>query len=144
MIDPYQLWESRAIGADCILLIVAALDDARLAGFADTAVGLGMDVLVEVHDGEELDRALDLDLPLIGVNNRNLKTFNTTLDTTLDLLSSIPGDRAVITESGIHTTQDVALMRQHGVNGFLVGEACMRVDDPGGKIHQLFFDAGAG
>lgn len=142
MIDPYQIWESRAIGADCILLIVAALDDARLDQFSGLAADLGMDVLIEVHDAAELDRALLLNLPLIGVNNRDLRTFHTTLDTTLGLLPSIPVDRSVITESGIHTRQDVALMRQHGVQGFLVGEACMRVEDPGEKIHELFFDEG--
>ena len=139
MIDPYQIWESRALGADCILLIVAALSDAQLSQLASLALELDMAVLVEVHDAEELDRSLILELPLIGINNRNLKTFDITLHTTLDLLSSIPDDRMVITESGIQTVDDVALMRRHKVNGFLVGEACMRVADPGQKIRELFF-----
>jgi len=139
MIDPYQIWESRAIGADCILLIVAALSDAQLSQLAGLAVELKMAVLVEVHDAAELERSLKLELPLVGINNRNLTTFDTTLHTTLDLLPSIPENRMVITESGIRTADDVALMRRHKVNGFLVGEACMRVADPGQKIRELFF-----
>lgn len=143
MIDPYQVWESRAIGADCILLIVAALDDSQLSGLFDLALDLTMDVLVEVHNAEELERALRLPLSSVGVNNRDLKTFHTTLDTTLALLPSIPDGLVVVTESGIHTVDDVALMRQHGVNGFLVGEVCMRADDPGQKLGELFFDVSA-
>jgi indole-3-glycerol phosphate synthase len=138
MIDPYQVEEARAMGADCILLIVAALDDGRLAELAALAGDLGMDVLVEVHDGEELDRALRLSLPLIGINNRNLRTFETTLQTTLDLLERIPDDRIVVTESGILAAADVQLMREHHVNAFLVGEAFMRADDPGAALRALF------
>lgn len=138
IIDPYQVYEARVIGADCILLIVAALDDATMRGLAQLARRLGMAVLVEVHDAEELERALSLDTPLIGINNRDLRTFNVTLQTTLDLLSGIPGDRIVITESGILASQDVALMRDHNVHAFLVGEAFMRADDPGEALASLF------
>ena len=138
IIDPYQVVETRAIGADCLLLIVAALDDAALRALARLAAELGLDVLVEVHDAPELDRALALDASLIGINNRNLRTFETRLDTTLDLLERIPPDRTVVTESGIHTPADVALMRQHGVHAFLVGEAFMRAADPGAKLAELF------
>lgn len=138
IIDPYQVYEARQIGADCILLIVAALDDARLQELARLAAELQMDVLVEVHDAEELERALALGLGLIGINNRNLRTFETRLDTTLDLLARIPAGRTVVTESGIHTPADVALMRGHGVHAFLVGEAFMRADDPGAKLAELF------
>ncbi|PRY61444.1 indole-3-glycerol phosphate synthase [Vreelandella songnenensis] len=135
----YQVSEARAIGADCILLIVAALDDAQLRDLHQQANQLGMDVLVEVHDANELSRALALDLKLVGINNRNLHTFETSLDTTLDLLSRIPENVTVITESGIHTPDDVQLMRDHRVNGFLVGEAFMRQADPGQALKQLFF-----
>lgn len=138
IIDPYQVYEARAIGADCILLIVAALDDATLAELARLAMDLGMDVLVEVHDAEELDRALASGAALIGVNNRNLRTFETRLETTLNLLPQIPADRTVVTESGIYTPADVALMRAHGVHAFLVGEAFMRAPDPGAKLAELF------
>ena len=138
MIDPYQVYEARAIDADCILLIVACLDDTQLHELASLAVKLGMDVLVEVHDAGELERALQIDLPLIGINNRNLRTFETRLDTTLSLLEKIPPDRIVVTESGIHTPEDVALMREHGVNAFLVGEAFMKADEPGEKLRELF------
>lgn len=137
-IDPYQVYEARAIGADCILLIVAALDQNPLQTLAKLAAELGMGVLVEVHDATELDRALALDVPLIGINNRNLRTFATRLDTTLNLLSRIPADRTIVTESGIHTPADVALLRQHGVHAFLVGEALMRADDPGARLAELF------
>ena len=140
IIDPYQVYEARAIGADCILLIVAALSDEQLAELAAIAAELEMDVLVEVHDGDELQRALKLDVPLIGINNRNLRTFEVSLDTTLDLLSQIPADRIVVTESAIHSRDDVALMRQHGVNVFLVGEAFMRAEDPGKQLHELFYE----
>jgi indole-3-glycerol phosphate synthase len=126
------------IGADCILLIVAALEDAPLRELAQLAVQLQMDVLVEVHDADELEQALALDLPLIGINNRNLRTFETRLDTTLELLARIPAGHAVVTESGIHTPSDVALMRGHGVHAFLVGEAFMRAADPGAKLAELF------
>ena len=138
IIDPYQVYEARAIGADCILLIVAALGDAQLNELANLALHLGMDVLVEVHDAEELARALLLNLPLIGINNRNLRTFETTLDTTLSLLSQIPENRIVVTESGIHTPADVARMRAHHVNAFLVGEAFMKAEEPGEKLRELF------
>ncbi|GGC80141.1 indole-3-glycerol phosphate synthase TrpC [Vreelandella lutescens] len=135
----YQVTEARAIGADCILLIVAALNDAQLRDLHQQANALGMDVLVEVHDADELERALALDIKLVGINNRNLHTFETSLHTTLDLLPRIPADVTVITESGIHTRDDVELMRDHEVNGFLVGEAFMREDDPGLALKRLFF-----
>lgn len=138
IIDPYQVYEARAIGADCILLIVAALGDAQLKELANLASHLCLDVLVEVHDAEELARALPLNLPLIGINNRNLRTFETTLETTLSLLPQIPEDRIVVTESGIHTPADVARMRAHQVNAFLVGEAFMKAEEPGEKLHELF------
>ena len=138
IIDPYQVYEARAIGADCILLIVAALGDAMLRDLAQLALHLGMDALVEVHDELELERALALGVPLIGINNRDLRNFETRLDTTLNLLGMIPEDRLVITESGIHTRRDVALMRRHGVHGFLVGEAFMRAPEPGEKLARLF------
>ncbi|MDG4554964.1 MAG: indole-3-glycerol phosphate synthase TrpC [Candidatus Competibacter sp.] len=138
IIDPYQVLEARLIGADCILLIVAALDDAALGQLARLAAELSLDVLVEVHDAGELERALATGAALIGINNRNLRTFETRLDTTLDLLSQIPRDRTVVTESGIHTPADVALMRENGVQAFLVGEAFMRAPDPGAKLAELF------
>jgi len=140
IVDPYQVVEARAIGADCILLIVAALDDDALAALHAQAQALGMDVLVEVHDRVELERALKLDLELIGINNRNLRTFDTSLDTTIELLSLVADGCLVVTESGIHTRDDVALMRDHDVHAFLVGEAFMRVPDPGQGLKQLFFD----
>ncbi|TVP49243.1 MAG: indole-3-glycerol phosphate synthase TrpC [Halomonas sp.] len=135
----YQVSEARAIGADCILLIVAALDDAQLRDLNQQAIQLGMDVLVEVHDADELARAFALDLKLVGINNRNLHTFETSLTTTLDLLPRIPDAVTVITESGIHTRDDVELMRDHNVNGFLVGEAFMRESDPGLALKNLFY-----
>ncbi len=138
IIDRYQVYEARLIGADCILLIVAALADATLRELAQLAAELGLDALVEVHDAAELERALRIDAPLIGVNNRNLRTFETRLETTLNLLAQLPQGRTVVTESGIHTPNDVALMRQHGVHAFLVGEAFMRAPDPGAKLAELF------
>jgi len=138
IIDPYQVYEARALGADCILLIVACLGDAQLNELTNLALHLEMDVLVEVHDGEELERALALNLPLVGINNRNLRSFETSLQTTLDLLAQIPENRIVVTESGIHTPEDVARMRQHNVNAFLVGEAFMRADEPGEQLRALF------
>ncbi|WP_136252964.1 indole-3-glycerol phosphate synthase TrpC [Onishia niordana] len=139
IIHGYQVVEARAIGADCILLIVAALDDVRLKALHDQAVALGMDVLVEVHDAQELQRALALDLALVGINNRDLHTFETRLDTTFELLERIPEGVTVITESGIHERADVAKMREQGVHGFLVGEAFMRVDDPGAALRAMFY-----
>jgi indole-3-glycerol phosphate synthase len=143
MIDPYQVYEARAIGADCILLIVAALSDEQMTLLEDTAEELGMAVLVESHDGEELQRALRLKTPLIGINNRDLRSFKTSLSTTLDLLAQIPAGRIVVTESGIHTPDDVTLMRDHQVGTFLVGEAFMRADDPGVKLAELFQKGGS-
>lgn len=139
IIDPYQVYEARAINADCILLIVAALDDAQMQSLMELAFELGMDVLMEVHDAAELDRALRVNAPLIGINNRNLRTFETKLATTLDLLKDIPADKLVVTESGIHTRTDVKLMRDHHVHAFLVGEAFMVADDPGTKLKELFY-----
>lgn len=140
MVDPYQIIESRALGADCVLLIVAALDDARLVELAATAAVFGLDVLVEVHDEAELERALTLlDTPLIGINNRNLHTFEVSLDTTLDLLPLIPQGRLVITESGILHRTDVELLEISDVHAFLVGEVFMRADDPGLELQRLFF-----
>ena len=138
IIDPYQVYEARAIDADCILLIVAALDDERLQQLLDLSHALNMDVLMEVHDPDELQRALATGARLIGINNRNLRTFETRLSTTIDMLDSIPDDRIVVTESGILTPDDVQLMRDHGVHAFLVGEAFMRADDPGEKLAELF------
>lgn len=139
LIDPYQVLEARAMGADCILLIVSALDDVLMAELAAEARRLKLDVLVEVHDGDELQRALCLDTPLIGINNRNLHTFEVTLETTLDLLPQVPGDRLLITESGLLSRADVDLMLTHEVYGFLVGEAFMRASDPGEELKRLFF-----
>jgi indole-3-glycerol phosphate synthase len=137
-IDEYQVAEARALGADCILLIVAALDDARLAALEACADELGMAVLAEVHEAGELERALKLATPLIGVNNRNLRTFEVALEATLDLLPRIPPDRLVVTESGILAPADVSLLRAHGVHTFLVGEAFMRAADPGAALAALF------
>jgi indole-3-glycerol phosphate synthase len=138
-VDSYQVVEARAIGADAILLIVAALEDSQMHELAQTAAEVGVDVLVEVHDRAELERALELSTPLIGNNNRDFHTFATRLETTLDLLSHIPADRLVVTESGIHTPEDVALMRAANVQSFLVGEAFMRAEEPGRKLRELFF-----
>lgn len=138
IIDPYQVYEARVIGADCILLIVAALADAMLAELLQLAKHLQMDCLVEVHDAAELERALQTPAPLIGINNRDLRSFETSLDVTLDMLGQIPDERLVVTESGIHTVDDVSLMRGHGVHTFLVGEAFMKAPDPGEKLAQLF------
>ena len=138
MIDPYQVYEARAMGADAILLIVAALDLAQMREMESLAFDLKMDVLVEVHDRQELDVALELSSPLIGINNRNLKTFEVSLDNTLGLLGALPKDRIVVTESGIFSPADVSLMRENGVNAFLVGEAFMRAEDPGLELSRLF------
>ena len=138
MIVPYQVYEARAMGADCILLIAAALSLPRMRELEAIAHDLGMAVLVEVHNGEELDLAMQLKTPLVGINNRNLRTFEVTLDTTLGLLERIPSDRIVVTESGIFTSKDVALMRSHDVHTFLVGEAFMRQPDPGVELARVF------
>ncbi len=138
IVDPWQVYESRLMGADCILLIVKALGDAQMAELAGLASDLGMDTLLEVHDGTELERALALKPPFLGINNRDLTSFHTDLAVTLDLLPRIPKDCLVVTESGIATRADVARMRSQGVNGFLVGEAFMRADDPGQKLAELF------
>lgn len=138
MIDPYQVYEARAMGADCILLIVAALELSQMQELEALAMELGMAVLVETHDAAELDLALQLETPLVGVNNRNLRTFEVSLSNTLDLLPKMPKDRIVVTESGILKPEDVALMRQHEVNAFLVGEAFMRAPDPGVALEGLF------
>ncbi|MFK8068025.1 MAG: indole-3-glycerol phosphate synthase TrpC [Gammaproteobacteria bacterium] len=138
MIDPYQVYEAKVMGADCILLIVACLEDKQMQDLSWLAAELGLDVLVEVHDREELERGLMLRTPLIGINNRNLRTFETSLQTTIDLLPDIMHDRTIVTESGIHTPEDVAMMRRHEVFTFLVGEAFMRAKDPGQKLEELF------
>jgi len=139
IIDPYQIYEARLIGADAILLIVACLSDVQLNEFTALAHELKLDVLVEVHDRQELERALNLPTRLMGINNRNLRTFETTLNTTIELLDKIPDDRIVVTESAIHQPEDVALMKTHQVNAFLVGESFMRAAQPGEKLAQLFF-----
>ena len=138
MIDPYQVYEARAIGADCILLIAAVLSDAQMAELEAVAHALDMAVLVEVHDGAELQRALKLKTPLVGINNRNLRTFETSLDTTLGLLKDVPDDRLLVTESGIATRADVQRLRSAGVHAFLVGETFMRAPEPGLALAELF------
>lgn len=138
-VDEYQIYEARALGADCVLLIVCALNIMQLTVLHQLARGLGLDVLIEVHDQVELEAALSLRPPLIGINNRNLKTFETSLQTTLDLLPHIPPEVTVVTESGIATSADVALMRDNDVHCFLVGEAFMRADDPGQALQKLFY-----
>lgn len=139
MIDSWQVAEARAMGADCILLIVAALEESQMQELEACAHQLGMAVLVEVHDGKELEQALKLTTPLIGINNRNLRSFETSIDTTLDLLPQLPPDRLLVTESGIASVQDVQRLRQAGVNNFLVGEAFMRAADPGTELAKLFY-----
>ena len=138
IVDAYQVYESRVMGADCILLIAACLDDAQMAGLEAIAHSLDMAVLVEVHDQAELDRALRLRTPLVGINNRNLRTFEVTLDTTLGMLAGVPADRVLVTESGILNQADVQRMRTAGVHAFLVGEAFMRAEDPGLALAELF------
>lgn len=139
MLNDYQIFESRALGADCVLLIAAALEDTLMQDLIGRALELDLDVLVEVHNPIEMERALALDLSLIGVNNRDLQTFNTSLETTIELLSMVPASVTVVTESGIHTLADVKTMRSYSVNSFLVGEAFMRASDPGQKLAELFF-----
>ena len=141
MVDQYQVYEARAWGADCILLIAACLDDAQMVDLEALAHSLGLAVMVEVHDGRELERALRLKTPLLGINNRNLRSFEVTLDTTLGLLKQVPADRLLVTESGILVRADVERMRAAGVHAFLVGEAFMRAADPGAALKQLFFGA---
>ena len=138
MVDEYQVFEARVMGADCILLIAACLEDARMADLEAVAHALGMAVLVEVHDGVELERALRLSTPLVGINNRNLRTFEVTLDTTLGLLERVPPERLLVTESGILAPADVSRMREANVHAFLVGEAFMRAEDPGVALAHLF------
>ena len=138
MVDPYQIYESRAMGADCILLIAACLDDAQMADLEAIALGLDMAVLVEVHDAPELERALKLKTPLLGINNRNLRTFEVSLDTTLALKKNVPADKLLVTESGILSVADVQRMRGEGVHAFLVGEAFMRAPEPGEALAALF------
>lgn len=140
MIDPYQVYEARVIGADCVLIIAAAASDMQMQDLAGAAAETGLDVLVEVHDREELERGMMLRTPLIGINNRDLRTFETRLDTTLGLLSDVFQDRTVVTESGIQGRADVKLMRKNNVNAFLIGEALMRAKDPGAALKRLFFD----
>ncbi|MCR6495308.1 indole-3-glycerol phosphate synthase TrpC [Thermomonas sp. S9] len=138
VVDAYQLYEARALGADCVLLIAAALDDGRLSEFGFLAAELGLDVLLEVHGLDELERALPVPARLLGINNRNLKTFEVSLQTTLDMKPAVPADRVLVTESGLHTPDDVARMRAAGVHAFLVGEAFMRQPDPGAALRALF------
>ncbi len=138
LIDPYQVYEARVMGADCILLIASILSDAQMAEFEAIARNLDMAVLVEVHDGDELARALKLKTPLVGINNRNLKTFEVSLQTTLSLMKDVPADRLLVTESGILTPADVKLMRDAGIHAFLVGEAFMRAQEPGEALAKLF------
>ena len=139
LVDPYQVYEAKVINADCILLIASSLSDMQLQDFSGIATELGMDVLVEVHNDEELTSALKLDTPLVGINNRDLHTFEVSLENTYDLLDRIPADRMVVTESGILSRDDVAAMRAKQVNAFLVGEAFMRAEYPGDKLAELFF-----
>ncbi len=137
-IDPYQVYEARSLGADCILLIAAALDDDKLKTMCDLALELGMDVLVEAHDADEVDRALNTSAALIGINNRDLRTFEVSLETTLSLVKRVPSDRVLVTESGIRTHEDVARLREASVHAFLVGEVFMRAEDPGAELQRLF------
>ena len=138
IVDPYQIYEARAMGADCILLIVSALNEEQLFQLHEVAITMGMDVLIEVHDAAELNTALKLDNPMVGINNRNLHSFDVSLDNTFKLLEQIPSDKIVITESGIHHREDVVVMRENNVNAFLVGEAFMRSDEPGESLRDLF------
>ncbi len=137
IVDHYQLYEAREMGADAILLIAAALGDPLMSDLEQTALALGLDVLVEVHDAHELERALSLQTPLVGINNRNLRTFETSLQTTIDLLGTIPDDKIVVSESGFHTSKDIQLLRDEQVHTFLIGEAFMRDDEPGMALQRL-------
>jgi indole-3-glycerol phosphate synthase len=138
IVDPYQIYEARAMGADCILLIVSALNEEQLYQLHEVAITMGMDVLIEVHDVAELNTALKLDNPMVGINNRNLHSFDVSLDNTFQLLEHIPKGKIVITESGIDHRDDVVAMRENNVNAFLVGEAFMRSDEPGERLRELF------
>lgn len=138
IIDPYQVYEAKVMGADCILLIAAVLTDEQMAHLSQLAHDLGIDVLIEVHDNSELERTLPLNTRLLGINNRNLRTFDVSLQTTIELLDLIPDDRIVVTESGIHTRKDVELMQSHKVNAFLVGEAFMKAESPGAQLQAIF------
>lgn len=138
MVDPYQIYESRSMGADCVLLIAACLDDALMAEMEQIARSLDMAVLVEVHDAKELERALKLKTPLVGINNRNLRTFEVNIQTTLELQKQVPADRLLVTESGVQTREDVQTLRDAGINAFLVGEAFMRAEEPGEALADLF------
>lgn len=140
LIDEYQIYQARALGADCVLLIAASLSDDKMAELAEVAQTLGMDVLIEVHNQDELTRALQIDLPLIGINNRDLHTFEVSLQTTIDLIEQIPANRIIVTESGILSAEDVELMRQHDIHSFLVGERFMRAPVPGEALAELFFN----
>ena len=140
MIDVYQVHEAKVIGADCILIIISALSDMQAQEIAGVASEIGLDILVEVHDREELERGMMLRTPLIGINNRNLHTFETSLDTTLNLLTDVFQDRTVVTESGIHSREDIELMQKNNVNAFLIGEAFMKTEDPGEELKRLFFN----
>ena len=137
MVDPYQIYEAREMGADAILLIAAALGDPMMSDMEQVAMALGLDVLVEVHNHQELERALKLHTPLLGINNRNLRTFETSLQTTLSMLSTIPDDKVVVSESGIHTSEDIQMLRDNGVHSFLIGEAFMREENPGAALSDL-------
>ena len=137
MVDPYQVYEAREMGADAILLIAAALGDPLMSDMEQVALALGLDVLVEVHNHQELERALRLQTPLLGINNRNLRTFETSLQTTLSMLSTIPEEKIVVSESGIHTPADIQMLRENGVHSFLIGEAFMREDNPGDALAEL-------
>ena len=139
IVEEYQIYESRALGADCVLLIAAALNDAQLRNYAQLAKMLQMDVLLEVHDAEELERALQVDVPMIGINNRNLRTFEVSLETSVTLKHKVPDNRLLVTESGILSHADVVLMQSNGIHAFLVGEAMMRAQDPGLELQKLFF-----
>ena len=140
MIDVYQVYEAKVIGADCILIIISALSDMQAQEIVGVATEIGLDILVEVHDREELERGMMLRTPLIGINNRNLHTFETSLDTTLNLLTDVFQDRTVVTESGIHSREDIELMQKNNVNTFLIGEAFMKTEDPGEELKRLFFN----
>ena len=140
MIDVYQVHEAKVIGADCILIIISALSDMQAQEIVGVANEIGLDILVEVHDREELERGMMLRTPLIGINNRNLHTFETSLDTTLNLLTDVFQDRTVVTESGIHSREDIELMQKNNVNAFLIGEAFMKTKDPGEELKRLFFN----